>query len=188
MIDSIVQQVLNKIQVPSTSNFKLGRGATDLIATLPETTSDTESDTASVTSTSPTLDNTSTSLNALDEQLLKSVISKHKKNAKSLLEKIKNYPEAFSYSSDGLISINGNPLENSNIFQLFPKLYKPTKYESEPHLKQVVNELATLGLGYLIARHYTRGLSPGGKNLIKDRHIIRKVINSQSPWYYIGDD
>lgn len=125
-------------------------------------------------------------LNSEIEQLVSTVQSKYRKKAINLLHAIQDLEE-FKVLKDGRIVIDGKEIANSNFFTLLPKLYKPTLLHDNLILKTVVNELSSLGLGYLIGRHYTRGYTPKGRNLHSDRMKIRQSF-TKIPWYYIGDD
>lgn len=131
----------------------------------------------------------SDSFNATDQKLINSVAPFRQPKAKKFLSMLKEHHDTFSYSADGTIYIDGQPLEQSNFFKLFPYLFKRAHFSNHPHLREVVNELATLGLGHLISRFYTVGLSPRGKNFIHDRATVHKEIKSLGPnWYKMNHD
>lgn len=121
-----------------------------------------------------------------DDHLANLVPTSQRKKALELLQHLKEHSSELSYDSNGLIKLNNTVLPDSNIVKIFPMLYKPTKnYESDHNFSQVVDEIASLGLGHLILRHYTVGITPKGKNFLKNRSEIRKSLHPTLPWYYM---
>lgn len=201
LIQTIVSQVLHLLK-PS-ANLQAGAGTDglldDVADPLPPESSPTftanqalldqhyNKNTEDVESINDSSDDDS--FNATDQKLLNSVAPFRRPKARKFLSAIKEHRDIFSYSADGTIYIDGQALEQSNFFKLFPYLFKPAHFSSHPHLREVVNELATLGLGHLISRFYTAGLSPRGKNFIHNRATVHKEIKSLGPdWYKINHD
>lgn len=130
-------------------------------------------------------------LTDVDEQLIETVRAADKPKAKELLKRLKQFSDELHFNSDGSIFIGGELVQDSNIFDIFKFLFKPSPsmFHHHPYFKEVVNEIATLGFGYLLSRFYTFGLAPRGKNFIKNRLEKRKHIrNKATPWYHVGDE
>ena len=128
--------------------------------------------------------------NVDEARLVEKVPSAQRSKASELLTELKNnFSSELTFGADGSITINNETLPEGNIYDLFPLLYKKVNsYECKKALARVVDEICSLGLGHLINRHYTLGLTPGGKNYLKDRHEIRKNLHKSQPWYYVENN
>lgn len=202
LIQTIVTQVLQLLK-PSADN-KIGGSGDGLVEDLPNPLPPELSPNVTANQTllgqGPALNESSDlanasgleqsdSLNDTDQKLLQLVPPFRQPKAKKFLSALKEHGEVFRYTKDGAIYIDGELLSDANFFKLFPYLFKPANYSNHPHLQEVVNELATLGLGHMISRFYTAGLSPRGKNFISDRHAVRKQIKSLGAnWYKLDHD
>lgn len=129
-----------------------------------------------------------TTIDDLDEdKLIGSVKSRYKDKAKELLEEIKKHSDEISVESDGTISLKGRVLPDANFYDIFELLYRPVKnYRDKEALAAVVDALASLGLGHLILRFYTKGITPQGKGYLENRGKILNYLNQNKPWYYLG--
>lgn len=129
-------------------------------------------------------------LDDFDRKLIDTVRNGARQQATILLKKLKNHSSDIHFNSDdGSIYIDGQVLPDANIFDIFKYLFKPGHYGSHNHLQTVVNEIASLGYGYLLSRHYLAGLVPRGKNVIKNRHEIHRHLKERGlPWYHVGSD
>jgi len=198
---SFFNQFNSFIEKYNQTNLQKGAGATDLTTTLAEPVA---SDVPNVGSAQPSAiqpnliehsDSSSnssigegplTTLTSLDQRLIDSVPTRNQLKAQKLLSALKEHKSNIDFRDDGTVIINGSELPESNIFKLFPQLYKASNLKLD-NLRTLVDEIATLGLGKFIFRHYSAGLSPKGKNLIPNRASERQEYESQNhPWYYIG--
>jgi len=206
LVQTIVSMVLN--QLPSVT--ATGRGNQDLTPLPPGALPATVIDpiTAKVEESSPgspqehsnnennvtfstgeTNSSDSVSMDDTDRQLIKTVSPSAQKNAALLLCKLKDHSADLHVNSDGSIFIDGQELPNANMFKLFKYLFKPTHYGKHEHLQTIVNEISSLGLGSLISRFYSAGITPKGSYAIKNRHEIHKNLKERSlPWYHVGHD
>jgi len=202
MIQTIVGQVLQLLKAPSADTQK-GCGSDGFIENVPDSLPTQEASPNSIAndsllagsgsdqteSTSDETETTNDNLNATDQKLLSTISPFRQAKAKKFLSALKEHADNFSYSSEGTIFIDGRPLENSDFYRLFPYLFKPAHFANHQNLREVVNELATLGLGHYISRFYTAGLSPRGKNFFHDRHTVHKQIKALgSDWYKLDND
>lgn len=193
IIQTIVSMVMQ--QLPGVT--ATGGGNQDLTpqvpAALPSQTIDPE--TAQVT---PTIlehnsyeadSHSDQNLDNLDLELLSSVRAGDKPKANELLMKLKNHSADIHFNSDGSIYIDGEILSDANIKDLFRYLFRPVPFRNHEHLQTIVNEISSLGLGYLLSRFYSVGLTPRGRNLIQNRHEIHRKLKERSvPWYHVGHE
>jgi hypothetical protein len=121
-----------------------------------------------------------------DENLLKVVPSIFQEKAKKLLVELKKHPSDFTYTSKGTIFLNETSLSDSNIYDLFPKLFKTVAHpEKIPHLLELVTVIATLGLASYINGKLLMGLVR--KKTILNHSELKERINSGKLWYYLGE-
>ena len=123
----------------------------------------------------------------IDDELLLTVTPHLRQKAKVLLTKLKEHADVLRFEKDGTIFIDDAPLSDANIFKLFPLLFKPAHYSSHPNLQTLVNEIATIGLGHLMSRYYSAGLSPRGKNFIPNRKQLRSELKKPF-WYKLSNE
>ena len=122
-----------------------------------------------------------------EDKLLANVKTRYKEKAQKLLAELKKHSDAISVGPNGEIFISGELLPEANFYTLFPLLYRATKnYRRNTALVTLADELATLGLGHLILRNYSVGITPKGTNYFKGRAELKKF--SHKKWYYLGDD
>ena len=195
----IIQTIVSMVMQQLPGIAATGRGNEDLTPQVPAALPDETIDpvTAKV---SPTIgedsyethedsDQNLNDLDDLDQELLNTVRAGDKAKASELLIKLKGHSADIHFNSDGSIYIDGEILPDANIKKLFRFLFKPVPFRNHEHLQTVVNELSSLGLGYLLARFYSIGLSPRGRNIIKNRHEIHRNLKERSvPWYHVGND
>ena len=123
-----------------------------------------------------------------EEKLINSVRTRYKDKARELLNELKNYPDDIIINEDGTILIEGEKLPNANFYELFPLLFRPIKgHRDKKPLAALLDEIASLGLGHLVLRNYTSGITPKGKNYLKDRTLLRNHLKSNKPWYWLED-
>jgi len=131
--------------------------------------------------------NSESEIPALQTDGLLSKVPLHQQNkAKRLLQELASYSSDLSFSNDGQVILNGKTLPNLEAATVLSQLYRPIKFNTQ--ILPVVDEIASLGLGHLIARHYTRGITPRGSNYLKNRKEIRDTLHPFYPWYYISQE
>lgn len=122
-----------------------------------------------------------------ENRLVDSVRKVSKDKARELLSKLKEHSDYISFQSNGDIVINGEQLPNGNIYKLFPLLFRPLKnHRDNASLAALLDAIASLGLGHLILRNYTIGITPKGKNYLKGRGELLQHMKSKQPWFYLG--
>ena len=111
------------------------------------------------------------------KRLLKFVPSNFKEKARQLLEKIEQNPEQLNFSSDGIIYINKTSIPNSDVFHLFPYLFKARRPKSLDGFEDFLNQIHEMGLTHLIK-------SPISKSTITKTQ--EAVMSSGPNWWYLG--
>ena len=135
-------------------------------------------------------DDNNLSSDGIDEKrLVDSVRIRSRDKARELLSKLKEHSDYISLQSNGDIVINGEQLPNGNIYKLFPLLFRPIKnHRDNESLAALLDAIASLGLGHLILRNYTVGISPKGKNYLEGRGEHLQHLKNKQPWFYLGSN
>ena len=116
--------------------------------------------------------------------LLQKVSKKHLERATQLLQAFDDDPNTITWDSDGVVYINGTSLAGSNIFLLMPELFKLSPNKKLPGFLELASEIATLGLGHLIARKMLRGLQRSQP--ISNQKNIYEDLKRSDNWWFIG--
>lgn len=116
-------------------------------------------------------------------QLVNAVPPTQLAKAQQLIEGLKNYSSDLLFDSNGQVILNGQILPNTNASTVLSEIYGRPK--NNTNILPIVNEIASLGLGHLIPRHFTRGITPRGSNYLKNRADIKRSLNPLHPWYYM---
>jgi len=89
--------------------------------------------------------------NAFDAKHLISLVPKqHRENAVKLLQIFENQPEEVTFTTQGALLINGESIPGSNMYLLFPALFKRGK--SYIGVKELVEKLHEMKLAHLITQ------------------------------------
>lgn len=120
-----------------------------------------------------------------DQELIDILPEKDKTRGKQLLTALTPFSSNITWSSDGTVFINKLGLPNSNMFELFPKLFKNiNNVRAIPNLSELVTAIANLGFGHLINRKLTKGLNRRYKILNQDS--LLEDVHSIKRWWFIG--
>lgn len=126
---------------------------------------------------------------AFDEQKLLALIQKsHVKNAKILLKEFDKRTNELTWNSSGVLFINQTSIPQSNIYLLFPLLFKK-KANSLPGFKELLEKIYDMGLDDLIVttapkKHYEPNeITTFGQG----NHLSAVEPEKSAPWWYIGD-
>lgn len=120
------------------------------------------------------------------QKLLQSVPEENLEKAEILLKKLQEFPNEITWDSSGTIFIDQKSLPESNIYDLFPKLFRKVANANKIlNLREVASKIASLGFGYLINGRYTGGLSRK-KPVPNEAELIEKM-KSYPNWWYIGN-
>lgn len=107
-----------------------------------------------------------------EKELLKLISTGNRKQAKVLLDQFNKRGHDLTWTSDGTILIDEISIPESNIFVLFPLLFKRSK-SNLPGFNAFVNKIKEMGLDHLIKARP-----------IKEVKTI-ETTNSQN-WWYLG--
>lgn len=123
-----------------------------------------------------------------ENQLLALIPKKFQKNAKILLKEFDERGQELTWNSSGTVFVNQVSLPGSNIFVLFPLLFKKNHYENYSGFKDFVQKIHDMGLSDLIvSKSLLQSFEPnqitGGANSITSEREEPKNV----PWWYIGD-
>jgi len=190
LIKSVTELVTKQLQsqfqlIPLQHNSQEGSGANDLISQFPEPIDDNVDKPVDVIPTTSTVHKSDLSGHFEDENLMKLVPNKFKEKAKSLLIQLQKHPSDITWTSNGTIFLGQNSLPNSNIFYLFPKLFKPvTDPEKTIYLSAIATTIATLGLGKYINQKLISGLTRRAP--LSNSEQLKTKIQSTKHWYYLG--
>ena len=101
---------------------------------------------------------------------------KHKKQATTLLEQFNSRGNELTWNSDGVIFIDQVSIPNSDIFLLFPYLFKAKQPKNLNGFQDFVQKLSEMGLDHLITAR---------KKIVKTEDTPKKTGESPN-WYYLG--
>ena len=113
------------------------------------------------------------------KRLLKFVPKSYKEKARLLLSKIEESPEQLTFSSDGVIYINKTSIPNSDIFYLFPYLFKSRHPQNLEGFEDFKNQINEMGLTHLTNASMH-------KSSISKIPIIDPSIEKNPNWWYLG--
>jgi hypothetical protein len=187
----VTQQIISKYQLtPCLSNSNVinnqeGAGSQDLITEFPEEIPPKDLLSSENEPVSSVIHKSQMNDEFDNERLINSVPDIFKSRAKTLLNSLQQFSSDLTFKDDGTIFIDQTSLPLSNIFKIFPFLFKPVKsVETIPFLFEVATKIASLGLGHLINKRLTQGLLR--KNTILDQEKLHMQIKSSKHWWYLG--
>lgn len=187
----VTQQIISQFQLtPSTSNTPVvnsqeGTGAQDLITEFPEEIPPKDPFSPENEPVPSVVHKSQMNDEFDNERLVNSVPNEFKTRARNLLTSLLKYSSDITFKADGTIFIDQTSLPSSNIFEIFPFLFKPLKLpDSKPYLLQLATKISTLGLGHLINKRLTRGLNR--KGVIPDQDKLHMQIKTSKHWWYLG--
>jgi hypothetical protein len=120
-----------------------------------------------------------------DERLLQQVPSIARLKAEKLINELKEFPNDLNWNTEGTVFLDKISLPNSDIFTLFPKLFKRIGHPHKTlYLFEIASKIATLGFGNLINTQYTIGLSR--RKPVLNHVELRNKIDTRKNWWYLG--
>jgi hypothetical protein len=117
-----------------------------------------------------------------EERLLKSLNLGHHNKAKLLLKYFNERPNEFTWNSSGVIFIDQTSVPNSNIFQIFPHLFKVKKSSQIPGLLEAITKIYDMGLGDLIVQK----LKTNSESKLKPNPESASKNEVGDHWWYLG--
>ena len=97
--------------------------------------------------------------------------------------------DLITWANNGTIFVHGDSLPDSNMLELFPKLFKKQLHPDRIlNLLTVANVISTLGHGTLINRSLTRGLSRPSRNEDDvQANLLNYYKGKKNQWWFIGE-
>jgi hypothetical protein len=83
------------------------------------------------------------------------VPTKHRRQAEVLLKQFNVRGNELTWNSDGIIFIDQTSVPESNIYVLFPYLYKMKHPKNLPGFDDFIKKLHEMGLDHLILKRYS---------------------------------
>ena len=199
--DELIKQITSRVaaelktlyQNKTILSEQTGAGANDLIADLPSPSSDVEQDiskeynspTTAPAGTDVVIHKSKQSSEIADQSLINILPGRFKNRGTKLLQSLANFPSTLTWSNTGTVFINQLSVPNSNIYEIFPKLFKFVKnLDAVFGLSEVINTIASLGFGSLINRQYISGLTRPYKILNQDS--IFEDLKTHKYWWFLG--
>ena len=181
MTTLITQIIADQLDTKFNSSLQSGSGVGDLAAKLPLNVEINDHQPLSAETSYSKSDQSSAISKNL---LLQKVSKKHLERASKLLQAFDDDPNTITWDSDGIVYINGTSLVGSNIYLLMPELFKLSPNKKLPGFLELASEIATLGLGHLIARKMLRGLQRSQP--ISNQKNIYEDLKRSDNWWFIG--
>jgi hypothetical protein len=121
------------------------------------------------------------------KKLLDIIPAENLEKAETLIKKLENFPNEITWDSAGTIFIDQKSLPESNIYDIFPKLFrKVANINKILHLKEVASKIASLGFGYLINSRLTSGLNR--KKPLANFDELHTKTKTNLNWWYLGPE
>ena len=94
--------------------------------------------------------------------------------ANTLLEQFNNRGDELTWNSDGVIFIDQISIPNSDIFVLFPYLFKTKHPKDLKGFDDFIGKITEMGLSHLIVK----------KAILPQKNLV-KMKESKSNWWYL---
>ena len=112
--------------------------------------------------------------------LLKLIPKRYKSQAQILLKACDERAAEFTFNSDGVVFIDGGSLPGTNIFVLFPALFKHAKNRVKlVGFMEVIQKLKDMGLAHLI-------LNSNEMPKVKKEKKSQSLTSSKTNWWYLN--
>ncbi len=121
-----------------------------------------------------------------EKQLLLLVPKGLKKNAQHLLEEFDKRGNELTWNSSGTIFVDQVAVPGSNLFTLFPLLFKVRRSEKLIGLNELIQKINDMGLSsYIVNENKLK------RKLIDKDQESKKITkgageSDEFPWYYLG--
>lgn len=114
-----------------------------------------------------------------DLKLLKRIPKEKKHSALELLKQIKMRPSEITFDSNGTIFIDDMGIEGSNIYKLFPLLFRRTVTKKFTGFEELISKLKAMGLEHLVQ---------SGKDLQSSKNLDKALSSKMKiddQWWYL---
>ena len=112
-----------------------------------------------------------------EKQLMKCVPPKFKKQASILLKQFDERGDELTWNSDGVIFIDQISIPQSNIYELFPYLFKVKHPKNLQGFEDFIQKIQEMGLSHLIHSASTSLKKP------KEKEKVPKLETSKNWWF-----
>ncbi len=112
-------------------------------------------------------------------KLLKTVPPRYQRQASVLIKQFENRGNELTWNSDGIIFIDQTSIPESNIFVLFPYLFKHKHPKTLIGFEDFVQKIDDMGLTHLILPKYHRRKKMSGSK------PIEKTEKSSTNWWFL---
>ena len=119
------------------------------------------------------------------KQLLVLIPKGKKKNAKRLLSEFEERPNELTWSSDGIIFIDQIAVPNSNIYTIFPMLFKKRVEPNIIGMKDFLKKLDEMKLTSFLQKDSNTQVTPQEDSLNSGSGVSIKA-NPSDRWWFIG--
>ena len=183
MFQHIADLVAEKL-APTYQNFNLGPAA-PIVSANPDTKPEGSFE----------IKNTKNDLNSsFDEQeLLKCIPPYSRRLAQVLLEQINLRANELTWMPDGTILIDEVSIPKSNIFILFPLLFKASKSSSKPPgYVELIEKINQMGLDHLIKTKLSKAQKRSNNELLagnaqgSNNSDEQSTSSKKEKWWYLG--
>ena len=106
--------------------------------------------------------------------------SRFRRQANTLLEQFNIRGDELTWNSDGVIFIDQVSIPNSDIFILFPYLFKTKHPKDLQGFDDFIDKITQLGLSHLIVKKSTSILSAKSST-----HLTKMNKNESKNWWYL---
>lgn len=110
------------------------------------------------------------------ERLLKLVPKPFKEKASSLLKIFEQQPSDVNFDTSGTIFINGESIPSSNIYKVFPALYKSHLKKQLPGFHELVKKLQEMNVDHFVTNLKAKNVT------IK---VQSKSVSKGGNWYFL---
>ena len=108
---------------------------------------------------------------------------KYRRQARNLLEQFSSRGNELTWNSDGIIFIDQISIPNSDIFVLFPYLFKAKHPKNLNGFNDFVQKISEMGLDHLIAK---KSLSTKKSFHSLSQSNDTKSAKNADNWWYLG--
>ena len=113
-----------------------------------------------------------------ESRLLKTIPPRHRYQAQILLHQFNQRGTELTWNSDGIIFVDQTSIPQSNIFVLFPYLFKMKHPKDLPGFEDFVKKIEEMGLGHLIIKN--------GRSKRSQQMNLNSTLKQSDNWWYIG--
>ena len=121
-----------------------------------------------------------------EKQLLLLVPKGLKKNAQHLLAEFDQRGNELTWNSSGTIFVDQVAVPGSNMFTLFPLLFKVRRSEKLIGLNDLINKINDMGLSSYIVHEHSLKRKTIHNNQESQKKIKGEGQSDEFPWYYLG--